>query len=128
MNKLTGPRHAANIPPMNSRRAICGAGMIGALLPTAPAAQATRRAYELGVDAADNYRYSEALMHFQKAAEGGDREARRNLGLMLLYGHLLYGKEVERNQDQGRRWLRAAANDGCEVSAFMLKVMASHGG
>lgn len=82
---------------------------------------------ERGLDAAENYRYAEALMHFQQAAEQGDRGARRNLGLMLLYGDLLYGKEVGRQREQAKRWLQAAAAEGCEVSTFMLKVLAQHG-
>jgi TPR repeat protein len=45
---------------------------------------------------------------------------------MQLYGELLYGNEVPRNQEQARRWLEAAAADGCEVSAFMVKTLAQH--
>lgn len=99
-----------------------------AMLAGTPTAQAMNRSsYELGLEAAENYRYGEALMHFQRAAEQGDRNARRNLGLMLLYGDLLYGKEVPRNQEQARRWLQSAAGAGCEVSTFMLKLLAQHG-
>jgi TPR repeat protein len=87
---------------------------------------ASASAYEQGLEAVANYRYAAALMHFQVAAEQGDRSARRNLGLMQLYGELLYGNEVPRNQEQARRWLEAAAADGCEVSAFMVKTLAQH--
>lgn len=113
---------------MTIQRAIHGGLIALGLLLAGPAAQsASRSSYELGLEAADNYRYSEALMHFQRAAEQGERGARRNLGLMLLYGDRLYGKEVGRDQEQGKRWLQLAATDGCEVSTFMLKVMAQHG-
>lgn len=113
---------------MKIRRAIFGGSLALGLLLAGPLAQsANRSAYESGLDAVENYRYGEALMHFQQAAAQGERGARRNLGLMLLYGELLYGKEVARNREQGKHWLQAAAADGCEVSAFMLKVMAQHG-
>ena len=113
---------------MNPRHICCCALVFGAALLAAPVVHAAGPVYELGVEAAANYRYAEALMHFKQAAEQGDRDARRTLGLMLLYGGQLYGKEVERNPEQAKRWLRAAANDGCEVSTFMLKGMAAHGG
>lgn len=111
-----------------TKRILLGLSTVAALLLAVPAAMsASRSPYELGLEAVRDYRYSEALMHFQAAAEQGERGARRNLGLMLLYGDQLYGKEVPRNQAQAKRWLQAAASDGCEVSAFMLKVMAQHG-
>lgn len=98
------------------------------LLLAVPAAQAVSpSSYEQGLEAVTNYRYSEALMHFQAAAEQGNRDAERNLGLMLLFGDRLYGGDVVRNQGQARRWLQAAARDGCEVSSFMLRVMSQVG-
>lgn len=111
-----------------TKRFLLGVGVVATLLLAVPVAMsASRSSYELGLEAVQDYRYSEALMHFQTAAEQGERGARRNLGLMLLYGDQLYGKEVPRNQAQAKRWLQAAASEGCEVSAFMLKVMAQHG-
>lgn len=113
---------------IKTKRILFGAGMVAALLLTVPAAMsASHSAYERGLEAVTSYRYSEALMHFQAAAEQGDRNARRNLGLMLLYGDQLYGKEIPRNQVQAKRWLQAAAADGCEISTFMLTVMAQYG-
>lgn len=113
---------------IKTKRVLLGLGVVAALLLTVPAAMsASRSSYELGLEAVTSYRYAEALMHFQTAAEQGDRNARRNLGLMLLYGDQLYGKEVPRNQVQAKHWLQAAASDGCEVSTFMLKVMTQHG-
>lgn len=111
-----------------AQRFLRGWGAAAVLLLTVPAAMpASLSSYERGLDAVAAYRYSEALMHFQRAAEQGDRSARRNLGLMLLYGDQLYGKEVARNTAQAKHWLQAAASDGCEVSTFMLKLMAQHG-
>lgn len=85
---------------------------------------ASPSAYELGLAAAADYHYAEAQRYFQAAAEQGDRNARRTLGLMLLYGGQLYGQEIAGNREQARRWLQAAAADGCEVSAFMVKTLA----
>ena len=112
---------------MTTQRKILWICAVAAFLFSAPAAIAASPSYERGVEAANNYRYSEALMHFTTAAKRGDWEAQRNLGLMLLYGDLLYGRDVSRNREQARRWLQAASNQGCEVSAFVLKVIATHG-
>lgn len=65
------------------------------------------------------HRYAAGLVPLQTAAEMGDRDARRTLGLMLLYGQSLY-TEVSTNREQGLRWLRMAAGDGCETSQYML--------
>lgn len=112
---------------MSTRRTIFMLGSAAALLLSTPAAMAVNPSYEHGLKATNNYRYSEALMHFTAAAEQGDRDAQRNLGLMLLYGDRLYGHEAPRNRVQAKRWLQAAATQGCEVSSFMLKMMAQHG-
>lgn len=66
------------------------------------------------------HRFSAGLVHLKKAAESGDRDARRTLGLMLLYGKSLYSTEVPTDRAQGLRWLRLAAIDGCETSSYML--------
>lgn len=113
---------------MSASRFILWLGLALALQPTGSSASAANpSSYDRGLEAAENYRYSEALMYFQKGAEQGDRNAQRNLGLMLLYGELLYGKEASRNQVHAKRWLQAAAAEGCEISTFMLKVLAQHG-
>ena len=96
------------------------------LLLATSVAFAVNPSYERGVEANEDYRYSEALMHFMFAAEQGDPNAQRNLGLMLLYGERLYSRNVPRNHEQAKRWLLAASRQGCEVSSFMLKVMAQH--
>ena len=66
------------------------------------------------------HRYAAGLVHLRKAAETGDRDARRTLGLMLLYGEALYGVEVPTNREDGLRWLRLATADGCETSMHAL--------
>ena len=113
---------------MKTRRHIFTLGTAAALLFATPAAFAADPSYERGLEASSNYRYSEALMHFTAAAEQGHRDAQRNLGLMLLYGDLLYGRDISRNRKQAKRWLQAAAANGCDVSSFMLKVLAQHAG
>ena len=66
------------------------------------------------------HRYAAGLVHLRKAAETGDRDARRTLGLMLLYGDALYDVEVPANREDGLRWLRLAAADGSETSMHVL--------
>lgn len=66
------------------------------------------------------HRYAAGLVPLRKAAETGDRDARRTLGLMLLHGEALYGTEVPTNREDGLRWLRLAAVDGCETSVHVL--------
>ena len=113
---------------MRIRRRIFSFCTAAALLFSATAAMAVNPSYELGLEASSSYRYSETLKHFTRAAEQGDRDAQRSLGLMLLYGERLYGRDVPRNHEQAKRWLQAAAGQGCAVSSFMLKAMARHGG
>lgn len=67
-----------------------------------------------------DYRYAAGLVPLRQAAEAGNRDARRILGLMLLQGETLYGTEVPANRNEGLLWLRLAAADGCEVSKHVL--------
>lgn len=67
-----------------------------------------------------DYRYAAGLVHLRQAAESGDRDARRTLGLMLFHGEALYSTEVPTNREEGLRWLRLAAADGCEISKHVL--------
>lgn len=97
-----------------------GKALAGLLL-ASTAWSAPHAAYGLGQEAIADYRYGEALAHFRQAAEHGDRDAQRILGLMLLYGESLYGQEVLRDPLQARRWLGDAARNGCEVSEFLLR-------
>lgn len=84
-------------------------------------AQAASPGYDRGLEAVADYHYAESLAHFQVAAESGDAEAQRTLGLMLLYGSKLYGAEIPGNFVQAVRWLQSAAAQGCPVSALVLK-------
>lgn len=87
---------------------------------------AADHSYELGLEAAADYRYADARMHFQDAALRGDVQAQRNLGLMLLFGQRLYGGELSGNQAQAKSWLQNAAQNGDEVSTFMLNALGKH--
>lgn len=91
-----------------------------ALLAMSPA-QAASPSYDRGLEAAADYHYAESLTHFRAAAEAGDAEAQRTLGLMLLYGSQLYGAEIPGNFAQAVRWLQSAAAQGCPVSALVLR-------
>ena len=70
--------------------------------------------------AGDPYHYGQALVPLNAAASAGNRQARLSLGLMLLHGESLYGPEVPRDVAAASRWLRLAADDGCEVSQHVL--------
>ena len=109
---------------MNIRHTFSALSVAAALQCFAPAAWAGSAAFERGLDALNDYRYTVALMHFKQAAEQGDPEAQRNLGLMLFYGSKLYGPDVQSNHEQARNWFELAARQGCEVSSMMLKLMA----
>lgn len=73
-----------------------------------------------------DYRYAAGLAPLRQAAIAGNRDARRTLGLMLLHGEALYGAEVPANREEGLRWLRLAAADGCEVSKHVLAKLGNH--
>ena len=68
----------------------------------------------------DSYHYGQTLVPLHAAASAGNRQARLSLGLMLLHGESLYGAEVPRDTAAASRWLRMAADDGCEVSQHVL--------
>lgn len=105
--------------------AILVALLVASVTPDARAADLS--SFELGLEAVEDHRYGEALKHYQQAAQQGNRDAQRSLGLMLLYGERLYGKEVVRQEELAWRWLRAAASQGCEVSTLMLKLSTAPG-
>lgn len=68
-------QHPPGPRAMQANRVILWLGLAAALLlPGSAALSADRSSCERGLDAAENYRYAEALMHFQQAAEQGDRE------------------------------------------------------
>jgi TPR repeat protein len=83
--------------------------------------------YEVGLAAAMDYRYSEALVQFRLAATQGNLDAQRTIGLMLLYGDRLYGADVHRNDDEAIHWLKLAKTSGDETSAFVLEKLARRG-
>ena len=70
--------------------------------------------------AVEAYHYGQALAPLNAAASAGNRQARLSLGLMLLHGESLYGPEVQQDTAAASRWLRLAAEDGCEVSQHVL--------
>lgn len=57
-------------------------------------------AYEVGLEATRDYHYAEALLHFHLAAEEGNRDAQRTIGLMLLDGERLYDSAIQQNHEQ----------------------------
>ena len=91
---------------------------------SASATMSADHAYEAGLAAAMDYRYSEALVQFQLAAKQGNREAQRTIGLMLLYGDRLYGADVHRNDEEAIHWLNLAKTSGDKTSAFVLQKLA----
>ena len=101
-------------------RATCVAILLAGLAPLTFAATADAD-YEAGLQAAQDFRYAEALAHFDAAAAQGNRDAMRSAGLMLLYGRDLYGEEVPRDWIKAVHLLSAAALKGCRVSASVLR-------
>lgn len=85
-----------------------------------PAYAAGEQEFGAGIDAASDYRYSEALGYFRNAAKLGNLDAQRSAGLMLLYGGALYGQEIRANRGEALQWLGLAAKGGCRVSAYVL--------
>lgn len=108
------------------------AGVLSILLfcggaPHALAADASQL-YSAGRQASEEHHHAEALQWFKAAALQGHRDAQLNSGLMLLYGPRLYGAEVETDPVQALALLRAAAEAGCEISAYMLTRMRGNQG
>lgn len=101
-------------------RAACTAVVLAGLAPWTFAAGAAAD-YEAGLQAAQEFRYDQALAHFNEAAAHGHRDAMRSAGLMLLYGQDLYGEEVHKDWIKAVHLLSAAAFRGCQVSASVLR-------
>ena len=95
-------------------------GLVGSAPSQANAETTADQSYTRGLEAANDYRYSAAYSQFLVAAQGGNRDAQRTLALMLFYGEGIFGGEIHRNREQALYWLRKAAQNGCETSAFML--------
>lgn len=74
----------------------------------------------MALDAAADYRYGLALVHFKRSGELGNVQAQRSAGLMLLNGEGLYGDEIKANRAEALRWLALAAGNGCGVSRLVL--------
>ena len=100
-------------------RAIALAALMAVLAPPALASTAQTE-YEAGVEAMRDFHFTEAQEHFRLAAGQGHRDALRTWGLMLLYGESLYGPALHRKTGQAVALLRQAADQGCEVSRFVL--------
>lgn len=109
-------RALALATPKLPRALLAGAGISLALAFPSHASEELMAAEE----AFEDYRYAAGLFHVRKAAEAGDRGARRTLGLMLLSGEALYGPEIPANRDEALRWLRLAAAEGCAISKHVL--------
>jgi TPR repeat protein len=102
------------------------ASCLTVLLPNQAVAETSSiQNYDLGLDSAEDHRYSAAYSHFLIAAEAGNREAQRTVALMLLYGESVYGPEVKRNREQAVHWFKVAAQNGCQTSAYMLRKLVS---
>lgn len=108
------------------RNAVRLAGCVAAVLTALPTTAASP-AFERALESMEASHYLEARQYLQSAAEQGDRDAQRSLGLMMLYGETLYGKEIPADIQQARRWLQTASKQGCEVSYHMLKTMDARG-
>lgn len=77
--------------------------------------------YERGLQAAGELRFPDALGHYRRAAEAGLREAQHTCAVMLLLGERLYGPGVVADRTEAVRWLRKAAQQGCQVSQQLLR-------
>ena len=53
-------------------------------------------------------KFDTALMYFREAAEGGDAEAQRRLGVAHHYGEL----GLKSNAEEARKWYQKAAESG----------------
>jgi len=101
-------------------RRTCVAILLAGLAPLTFAAAADAD-YEAGLQAVQEFRYDQALAHFDEAAAHGNRDALRSAGLMRLYGQDLYGEEVQKDWIKAVHLLSAAALKGCRVSAGVLR-------
>ena len=71
-----------------------------------------------GTEAKERKDYTVAMRHFKRAAEKGSASAERNIG-----GMYVEGEGVDRDVDEGIRWIEKAVRHGDEIAEKMLPVV-----
>lgn len=61
-----------------------------------------------------------AIKHYQVAAESGDFHAQYELGMIYKNGFWSLGAKVESNQDEAKKWLERASNQGYAIATKEL--------
>jgi TPR repeat protein len=60
--------------------------------------------------------YVEAVRWYKAAAEKGDSQAQHNFGILMYYG-----VGTERNEEQGKDWIRRAAEQNNQMAIRALQ-------
>lgn len=85
-----------------------------------PAHAAGEREVEAGLEAVADNRYAEAFALYRAAALLGNIDGQRSVGLMALYGDILYGTEIHADKAEAVHFLELAAKGGCDICAYVL--------
>lgn len=64
--------------------------------------------------------FAAALDAFERGGHSGDLRSQEMAALMHLYGNVLYGAQVPRDERRAEEWLMRAALQGSEVARFVL--------
>ena len=65
-------------------------------------------------------KFREVALALEGAASAGERSAQERVGLMYLYGEMLYGRALPRDCERAALWLGKAAEQGSDVARHAL--------
>jgi TPR repeat protein len=107
------------------RRVLTAAVFVAVVALSAPGAWAALSPQDIAVDAMAAYSagdYERAVRLFTQAAEQGEVNSQRNLGLMYMQG-----KEAPQDYDKAAYWLRKAAEQGNADAQYRLSSLYNDG-
>lgn len=110
--------------PSRARGLDTGAAAIVAILMLVlPQSAFAGESFDLGIDAYEDAKYTQAMSHFRVAADAGDAQAQEILGFMYLLGPTAYGAVVPVDREQAIYWFGRAATGGREIAKHVLCVL-----
>lgn len=80
-------------------------------------------AFDQGIEAYEDAKYSQAISHFRVAADAGDARAQEILGFVYLLGPTAYGAAIPGDREQAIHWFGRAAQGGREIARHVLCVI-----
>lgn len=74
--------------------------------------------FHMALEAQSEVDYEKMVRLLRESAETGNVKAQETLGMALLVGSTLYGKQVQIDRCEAGKWMRLAAEQGSEIGKF----------